>query len=283
MPGKKAKNGLFCLLLIVLIVAANYWLPLRNVAGSSGAYAFGGWTLIAWLITLVAMVVMLRAIGIALNDRPAGVLVDNRNRISLSKAQMIGWTVLVLSALTTLAATQLAGLDKAPTSLTISTTLLTLMGISVASVAATPALLSLKPAAVDSRDAADQARWTDLVQGDDEANKDSIDISKVQQLLISLLVMGVYLFLVGNMLRYGAGADATAAANAAGTDAATVAAAIAANAGRIGLPAPSADLVWLIGISHAGYLSYKAVPHSANPANPAAAPPAAADDDGAVG
>ena len=277
MPGKKGLNGLLCLLLIGVIVAVNYFLPLRNADGivaqcparDAAGCAIGAWTLSAWLVTLVLLVLMLRAIGIALNDRPAGIIIDNRNRISLSKAQMVVWTLLILSALITLAATKLAALGGAPASLDISNTLLALMGISAASLIATPTLLSLKPAAVDSRGAAEEARWTDLVQGDDAANKDAVDISKVQQLLISLLVMIIYAFLIGNMLRYGAGAEAAAAANAAGTDAASVARAVAENAGRIGLPALSADLVWLIGISHVGYLGYKAVPHSSDPGNPA--------------
>ena len=264
MLGTKGRSGAICLALIAGIVAANYWLPLRNVRGSDGVSATGSWTLAAWLITLVAMVLMLRAIGIALNGRPAGIIIDNRNRISLSKAQMIGWTMLILSALVTLAATKLGLFAKAPASLDISNSLLALMGISATSLVAAPALLSIKPAAIDSRPAASHACWTDLIQGDDEANKDAVDISKVQQLLITLLVMGLYATLIGNMLSHGIGVDA---------------------AGRIGLPVLSDDLVWLIGISHAGYLAYKAAPHSSTPATQAGTttPNTTDDEEGAVG
>lgn len=239
MPGQQGRSGLLCLLLIAVIVAANYALPGRASAVTPAGSGFGVWTWVAWLITLAAMILMLRTIGVALKDRPAGVLIDNRNKISLSKFQMIGWTVLILSGIVTLEATMLADLAKAPQSLVIDPMLLTLMGISTTSLVAAPGVLSLKPAAqVESRSNVDKARWTDLFQGDGTADADTPDLSKIQQFLITLLVMAVFAFTMGNTFRYGVTGP------------------------YLELPRLGQDLIWLIGISHAGYLTYKAMPQT---------------------
>jgi hypothetical protein len=228
--------------------------------------ACSGHTLAAWLFTVFALIAILAQIGSAVQGRRAGVLIDNRNRMSLSKAQMLGWTVLILSGTITVSAAMLSGLESAPTRIILSTQLLTLMGISLGTAAATPALLSVKnKAEVDSNETSGEAGWSDLVKGDDTSNADAPDVSKIQQLLMTLIVMGVYMFQLGNALRYGG--------NFSGE-----------GAGAIGLPELRDDLVWLVGLSHGGYLAYKAVPHttsdaSANP--PAGAAPVVAD--GAVG
>lgn len=249
-----ARSGISCVVLVAIIILANYFFPLQAAADAAGRIpAYSGWTLAAWLVTVVAMVLILAAIGKALQDRPAGVIIDNRNRISLSKLQMIGWTVLILSGLVTLAATMLARLYGAPATLTLDGTLIALMGISTTTLVAAPGLLSLKTAPVDTRPAAENAHWTDLVQGDEAANADAPDLSKIQQVLITLIVMGIYAFMLGNMLRFGPA--------------------------PIGLPVLDEQLIWLIGVSHAGYLSYKAMPHSSggggDPEAPGAEAPAA--------
>lgn len=237
-----ARSGVFCVVLIAIVILANYFLPLQAAAAAGGIPAYSNWTLAAWLVTAAAMVLILAAIGKALQDRPAGVIIDNRNRISLSKLQMIGWTVLVLSGMVTLAATMLARLDGAPATITLDGTLIALMGISTATLVAAPGLLSLKTAPIDARPAAENARWTDLVQGDEAANADAPDLSKIQQVLITLIVMGIYAFMLGNILRIGPG--------------------------PIGLPVLDEQLIWLIGVSHVGYLGYKAIPHSGGGGDP---------------
>ncbi len=278
---RKTAAGWWSLVCLTVIVVANLWLPERTGSwpdaglwiGSTAANhapppAFSAGTLAAWIVTMAGMVVLLVLIGIALRQRPAGVLIDNRNRISLSKLQMIGWTVMILSGIVTIAATMLAGLASAPPAIEVPDTLLTLMGISLASATATPALLSLKPGAVDTNAVPGDASWTDLVQGDDVSNADAPDITKIQQLVITLIVMGVFLFQLGDILHYG-GAFRDAAGHLLPY--------------RVALPDLGPDLAWLVGISHVGYLTYKAVPHTdkeRGAATPAAAVPAG---DGAVG
>ena len=80
------------------------------------------------------------------------------------------------------------------------------------------------------------ASWLDIVTGDEVANAGTVDMSKVQQLLVTLLLLGTYCFL---LIR----GFATSPAH-----------------GMLGLPPLSARFIELLAISHAGYLAYKAAP-----------------------
>jgi hypothetical protein len=145
--------------------------------------------------------------------------------------------------------------------------LLAAMGIAVFTTAATPAVLSLKAGQSPTDSQADaaasrvatqnntsvanidnvghvmvranksDARWNDIVSGDEVANAGMVDLSKVQQLLITLLLLGTY-----------AGAVVNAIARKSPFDA---------------LPPLSTQFVGLMAVSHAGYLAYKAAPKPA--------------------
>jgi hypothetical protein len=82
-----------------------------------------------------------------------------------------------------------------------------------------------------------QASWLDIVTGDETANAGKVDLSKVQQLLVTLLLLGTYIAMVVRMF---------------GT----------ASTGFNSLPPLGEQFVALLAISHAGYLGYKAVPKS---------------------
>jgi len=108
------------------------------------------WLWGAFPATAGLMIVAILAIGIVLNGRPEGLIIDNRNRMSLSKLQMLVWTVVVVSALAASAAYNVhhgfgakPG-DPGPLEITIPTELLFAMGIAAASFVATPTILSLK-------------------------------------------------------------------------------------------------------------------------------------------
>jgi len=213
----------------------------------------------AWVVTMVAMVVFMAAIGDAMQHRPAGILIDNRNRVSLSKLQAVAWTVLVLSGLTVMVAAKLKGgsfdFDKNHHPLlilrdpiSIDNTLLAVMGISATSLTLTPAILSIKKnalgnSAVFSRDPLANAEWLDIFRGDDSSNADTPDLSKIQQFLVSLIVIVGYGFMLANALGWGVKLVGQA------------------YPALIEFPDMGPDMVWLLGISHAGYLTYKAVPH----------------------
>jgi hypothetical protein len=262
----KASHGFGILACIAVGISLNWYCAnsaLAVLAASKGKFALGDCLVWGWLGTIALMIGLIRLSGYALNGKPSGVLIDNRNRISLSKLQAIAWTVVIVSGLSTIGAARIIGI---PASLSIDGYLLALMGISAASLVATPAILSIKNEQVESRvgQGVGAARWMDLFRGDDEANKDAPDLSKIQQILVTLVVMAIYLFMLGNSLHLGIIFSGEKGER------------------LVGLRFPKLDqqLLWLIGISHAGYLGYKAAPHSATDST---RDTAKAADDGAVG
>jgi hypothetical protein len=225
-----------------------------------------------WFCTAVLLLLAIMVMGGAVNGRFEGVLIDSRNRISLSKFQMLLWTVVVLSALTVVAAWNIThsyipvGEGKSgPLDIDIPTDLLYAMGIAAASFIGAPSLLQLKvnqDTSGKTMDAAEKrlgltsdqatatgrvhklcspllASWTDMFLGDDIGNAGSADLSKVQQFSITMLIVGLY---IGSMW--------------------SVLGALVGKPGPIStLPPLSEGFVMLMAISHASYLAYKIVPH----------------------
>jgi hypothetical protein len=250
---------------LMLVIVPGYWPEYR------------AWTFVGSMALLAAE---LAVIGWLVNGRPMGAFIDNRNRLSLSKLQAGAWTVIVLSAFATAAAFNAAvemfqDSSVSALAVTIPGELLLAMGISATSLVATPALLSLKsneddPSFQSVQDAANRtgttvtsngkvatkssataASWADLVTGDEVGNIGSPDLGKIQQGFITLLLLGCYI--------------------------AYIYADFAGSGEKIAsLPAIDPSFVWLMGISHASYLAYKAVPHTTDGPQPAGAAAAAA-------
>ncbi len=240
-------------------------LVLVAVALVLGPGLLPGYRAWAFVVVLVLLALELAAIGCLVNKRPMGAFIDNRNRISLSKLQMAAWTVVVLSAFATAAAynagsAMFEGGQVSALAVNIPGELLLAMGISATSLVAAPALLSLKsqqdPAAGAEQDAQAKlgpdvsgngkvltrkspanASWADLVTGDELGNAGSPDLGKIQKVLITLLLLGCYVAYIFGQF--------------------------SGSAERIGqLPDLDKSFVWLMGISHASYLAYKAAPHT---------------------
>jgi hypothetical protein len=220
-------------------VAANIWLaPLPGMMKVA-----------AWLLTIAMAALLCGCIGKAIAGCWDGVLIDGRNRVSLSRLQMLAWTLLILSALITAVASNLALANNSlALSIQIPDPLLAAMGIAATSLAASPALLSLKgsdPATGISRaayhTAPDEASWLDMFRGDDPAEAARPDLSKIQQFLITLALVGGYGVLIGDLFHDLGGRFEK-------------------------FPEVDPKFVWLLGISHAGYLTYKAAPKPAAPA-----------------
>jgi len=267
-------------------------------------------------LTAGLMVMALMALGAGLKGRPAGVVIDDRNSISLSKLQMITWTVVVVSALVAggaynvrnalsakpakaveaTAAAQAActapgqarpacpaPVPGGPLEIAIPPELLFAMGIAAASFVSTPTILSGKaaqfatqedlntaranaspPAAaaaaasgvaaatprllsngkVYTRARSADAQWSDLFMGDEVGNGDTLDLSKIQQFAITLLLVGIY---SAQIIQY---FHSLAGGGCAGGGCGVFST----------LPALGSDFVVLMGISHASYLVYKAAP-----------------------
>ncbi len=239
------------------------------------------WSPLSWsptaalAVAVVLMVFEFVALGIWISNRAAGMIIDNRNRMSLSKLQACAWTILVFAALLVAGAFNLStGAAATALKIEIPNDLLVAMGISAVSLAATPALLSIKAgqdptddvlttaaANMPGADAAakagapltkddvknigsvmtksdpSEAHLIDLVTGDEVGNFTSPDLGKIQQLLVTLLLLGVYL--VALLHAFGVAKWPIGS-----------------------LPALDKSFVELMAISHASYLAYKAAPHT---------------------
>lgn len=219
------------------------------------------------------------AVGVGVSGQRMGVLWSSRNTYSLSRLQIVMWTLLVLSALAAVVVSRAFGLFadggtggfSSALNIHIPGELLAVMGISVASGAAAPAILSLKSQAAPPSEA-QLVRATqrvggdveaaggvairpencpplvkDIFQSDDIANAGCVDIGKVQQAVVTLILWLVYLGMLIVMFWSGEAPPPTPLPK-----------------GWVphgsALPAMSDGFVYLLGISHAGYLAYKAAP-----------------------
>lgn len=236
-----------------------------------------------YLLDLAGVTTALLAIAEAATGRPSAIAMSQRNVYSLSKLQMAAWTTVVLAGL--LAAAQMGALGYfggAPgqaLDLVVPPPVLAAMGIAGLTTAAVPAILNAKarqqPA--DGEEAAARQRvagmnaispdrvvtagkvicrtcsgaatWLDFVTGDETANGGTVDLSKVQQLLVTGVLTGGYALCLLCVFT-------------------------AATPWDRHLPVLSPDMVWLLAVSHAGYLVYKVAP---KPAVVASAVPPAVD------
>lgn len=222
--------------------------------------------LISWLITLGLLGLFAVVAGRGVTGRFLGLLVDERNKMSLSRLQMILWTLLVLSGWVSAALWNVVcGADN-PLAIAIPQELWLLMGISTTSLVGSPLILSTrknKPAesgevsdslkklrvdrdkienvglVVENKQLAD-AQLADLFRGEEVSNADKLDLAKIQMLYFTLMLVLVYAVTLGHMF-------------------ARIDCAITT------FPALNTSVVALLGISHAGYLTSKALPRSITP------------------
>lgn len=196
-----------------------------------------------WIGTLLLLTfIVLLAGRVFTEDKNwLGILVDERKKMSLSRFQTILWSVLILSAFLAAAIANLLGANN-PTgalSIDIPPELLGILGISVTSLAGAPLILNnKKPDQVDTNVDGGRPALRDMFKGDDVANCNYVDLSKVQMFYFTIILVLAYgaalvaLFMVVDPRHPAISA----------------------------FPALNPAIVGLFGISHAGYLTYKAVP-----------------------
>jgi hypothetical protein len=260
---------------LVLWVVTLVLLPWLNPFGPSWIRT------LAFIGALAGSLSLFIGLGLGVAEDVLGVLQDGRNTYSLSRLQMALWTLLILSALIAITVCRAWGLFSGSTLATafdvyVPPALYAAMGISYFSGAAAPAILSLKSqspstagqVAFASERMGQTIRVTgrvihrplsadpilaDIVQGDDIATAGTVDLSKVQQLLITMLLLVMYLaVLVGLFVNGPAPAGDEVPKN------------------LMSLPDFPLTFLTLMAISHGGYLAFKAVPASA-PASAASA------------
>ena len=213
----------------------------------------GGRTVLAWLLIAALMAAFAAVAGHGVTGLARGVLIDERHRITLGRLQMLLWTVLVLSAYMAAALANIGRGAASPLNVDIPSELWLTMGISTASLLAAPAALQYKErrhkSALHHWETEEESRFSDLFRGEEEADQDHLDLGKVQMFLFTVVLILGYGLAVGDMLD-----ESTAPFTA--------------------LPALDEGVVTLLAISHAGYLTRKALP-------PTVPPPARAPEDDA--
>jgi len=107
----------------------------------------------------------------------------------------------------------------------------------------TPTNVGLVDANVDSS----EASWADLYLGEEVSNRDVVDISRLQKLIVTVLLIMTYVQLLWSHLLL---------------DLHDQGGKLLSNAHFTQMPPVGDTFIWLLGISHGAYLAYKAVPKS---------------------
>ena len=202
--------------------------------------------LITWLIIVALFLAFMFVVGQGITGRLQGLLIDERNKMSLSRLQMVLWTVTILSGLLAIALSNIGRGSPAPLAIEVPTQVWLLLGISTTSLIGSPLLKSNKMAEgkIKTRDDLHDADVADLFRGEENSNCNMLDLAKVQMFLFTVVLVLSYAVLLGSMF-----ATSTGPIKA--------------------LPDIDPSMTTLLGISHAGYLVNKAIPHPEAPPQPA--------------
>lgn len=261
----KRRYILETLIILVGIGAAGIGVPY-----SLGQERIGDGRLWAWGCFALVLVLFLVIAGRAITGVWHGAFIDDINKISLSRLQLILWTIVVISGFMAAAFSNVLVSGVAnPLAVAMPSQLLQLLGISTASLIgatlisepkknATPNLddetLATKTAAIAtqnhvnpdnvtttgvliSKTSARDARWSDLVTGVEIGNGAHLDISRVQMLFFTIVLVAAYIAALGK----GLGSQTSA---------------------FTAFPSLDEGMIALLGISHVGYLTAKAAPHT---------------------
>lgn len=221
---------------IILVAISVIGISLPRTGGELGF--LGQRAVIAWLAIAALMAAFAAVAGHGLTGLARGVLIDDRHRVSLSRLQMLAWTVLVLSAYLAAGLANIGRNAASPLSVDIPSELWLAMGISTASLVGAPVALAYKQrrqgANLERLTHERESRFADLFRGEEESDKEHLDLGKVQMLLLTVVVVLGYGLALGAMFEGTSGPFTT-------------------------LPAVDEAVVSLLAISHAGYLTKKAL------------------------
>jgi hypothetical protein len=186
---------------------------------------------VPYVITLIGTAGLLAALGLSTKGRVAGIWIDTRNRVSLARAQVTLWTMVVLSGYLVLSMFNIgfAAVLQSPEALvsyhafpSIPESVAVALGISTASTMLSALILGTKdkepelnfagaqdPATrgaaffgvqttgLDKRAIPAQASLTDIFMGEENANSDTVDVARLQNVLITItLVFGFFSLLL---------------------------------------------------------------------------------------
>jgi hypothetical protein len=132
-----------------------------------GLYAPRGWN---WAIVMFLMIVFISLIGWLITGRFSGIFINERNKMTLSRFQLVIWTLIVLSAFLTIALERISAGVGSPLDIAIPQQLWALLGISTTSLVGSPLILSTKiPKKLTKSDSREEA--IKLIKKENDHNK----------------------------------------------------------------------------------------------------------------
>lgn len=217
-----------------------------------------------------------------------GILIDRRNMISLSKLQMLIWTILIISGFITIAAYKMANPTISnPLDIGVPETLWALMGISTAAFVGSPIIKgdqTKKEISPESKkklvlengqdvqgsaivnQCPEDASFFDLFQGEQVGNFAGPDLGKIQMFIFTLITWGAYFLLLYQLINRFDHTDVEQFVQNqvlfSQTTNTTLQQLYQQKMTMFDLPDISGGLTGLLAISNAGYLTYKAIPRS---------------------
>jgi hypothetical protein len=230
---------------LVAIVAAIATVGISLPANVQQLAFLGESTLFAWVLIAILMALFTIVAGHGVTGIGRGVLIDDRHRLSLSRLQMMLWGILVLSGYMAAALSNIGRGMGGPLEVEIPSELLLAMGISTASLVASPVALAYKqrrrPGQVASLPNPACSHMSDLFRGEETSDEKDLDLGKVQMFLFTVVLIVGYALALGDQF---AGQEGMISS----------------------LPNIDGAVVSLLAISHAGYLTKKAIPTGPPPA-----------------
>jgi len=261
---------------LVTVLARRYWafytlLYLALLAGcgiwaANVPSATSGSDLSApWLAVEILLLLGYGLLGSATVGRFDGILINDVNRISLARFQWVVWITIILGGYYVESMWNLAHAIAPPP---LSADLLKLLGLVTGSSVVAGVIMDSKKnapvnyprsaqllssalpdpqpppgasthiGAVDRNVGPEDASWSDLYIGDEVETRNVVDVSRLQKLITTVMLTTSCSSMLLQQLAHvdiGGGAQ---------------------------MPALDTGFVWMLGLSHGGYLAYKAVPKS---------------------
>jgi hypothetical protein len=228
---------------LVLLGANAYWIA-QEAKIPTGTATILVWQ---WLSVLASLILVSVIAGYLANARSIGIFIDERNRISLSRVQWLAWFLVLFSGYFTGAVWDVAFGGDLPA---IETTLFGVIGITTGSAVvsnmvvdakkqetAAPVLMGGPPLVgrIDVNASSNDAAWADLYLGEEQGNRFSVDPSRLQKLIVTMLLVIVYVEMLWTAFTQASLSYSSFA-----------------------MPVVGTNFVALMGSSHAAYLAYKA-------------------------
>ncbi len=224
----------------------------------------------SWIIILGLMIFFFGLLGRSYGElRWSKILIDDRKQMSLSRFQLVLWTLVILSAYLAIVLGRIHAIDITNPSasaalqsamiIAMPWQLIALLGISLTAVAGTSLILGTKKGieltperASDIQEMLDKknrrnegtvcenkeikdANFTDMFKGDEVADCATINMAKVQMFFFTIVIVVAYSLIILNLM-------------------------IVKPPVELAFPEFSQELVTVLGLSNAGYLTEKAVP-----------------------